>query len=105
MPAAADEQQQCYQLDTVGIVDCLGGRTAAWDARLNAAYRKAVAAAAGEQRERLRDAQRLWMRYRDANCGFYGAGEGSIRLVEAAECLRRMTEARARELEEIFSGR
>lgn len=104
-PAAADELQQCNQRDTLGIVECLNGKTAAWDDRLNDAYRKTLAAAVGEQRDRLRDAQRLWMRYRDANCGYYGAGEGSIRLIEAAECLRRMTERRARELEENSGGR
>jgi len=104
-PAAADEMQQCNQLDTVGIVECLQGKTAAWDAQLNAAYRKAAAAAEGEQRDRLRDAQRQWMRYRDANCSYYGAGQGSIRLIEAAECLRRMTESRARELQALTQDR
>jgi uncharacterized protein YecT (DUF1311 family) len=99
-PACADELQECNQLDTVGIVECLQLKTAAWDARLNAAYRKAMELAEDEQRERLREAQRLWLRYRDANCGYYGARQGSIRLIEAAECMRSMTESRTRELEE-----
>ena len=44
-------------------------------------------------------AQRLWVQYRDANCAFYGVQDGSIRQVQAAECIRSMTEDRAHELE------
>jgi uncharacterized protein YecT (DUF1311 family) len=47
-------------------------------------------------------AQRLWVQYRDANCGFYGTPDGSIRKVQGAECIRSMTEDRARELEKAM---
>ena len=47
-------------------------------------------------------AQRLWVQYRDANCGFYGVQDVSIRQVQAAECIRSMTEDRARELEKAM---
>jgi uncharacterized protein YecT (DUF1311 family) len=47
----------------------------------------------------LRAAQRLWIQYRDANCLYYGLGEGTIAWLDAGECMRSMTEARARELE------
>jgi uncharacterized protein YecT (DUF1311 family) len=47
-------------------------------------------------------AQRLWVQYRDANCGFYGVQDGSIRQVQAAECIRSMTEDRAHELEKAM---
>jgi uncharacterized protein YecT (DUF1311 family) len=46
-------------------------------------------------------AQRLWIQYRDANCLYYGMGEGTIARVDAGECQRSMTEARARELEGV----
>ena len=49
-------------------------------------------------RSALRAAQRLWVQYRDANCLYYGMGEGHRRL-DAGECMRSMTEARAKELE------
>ncbi|ANV99333.1 lysozyme inhibitor LprI family protein [Bradyrhizobium icense] len=58
-----------------------------------------MAGLAPQQRERLRAAQRLWIQYRDANCGFSAAGEGSIAGVEAAECLRVMTQLRYNELD------
>jgi uncharacterized protein YecT (DUF1311 family) len=48
----------------------------------------------------LRNVQRLWIKYRDANCGFYAEAPGSISQVAAAECLRLMTKQRALELEQ-----
>jgi uncharacterized protein YecT (DUF1311 family) len=84
---------------TVEMVECLKARTAEWDTRMTMAYQKALKDAGAAQREQLRAAQRLWIQYRDANCLYYGMGEGSIAGVDAGECLRSMTEARARELE------
>jgi uncharacterized protein YecT (DUF1311 family) len=52
-----------------------------------------------KQREQLRSAQRLWIQYRDANCLYYGLGEGTIARIDAGECMRNTTKARAEELE------
>ncbi len=84
---------------TVEMVECLKAKTAEWDTRMTMAYQKALKDAGAAQREQLRAAQRLWIQYRDANCLYYGMGEGTIAGVDAGECLRSMTEARARELE------
>lgn len=81
------------------MVECLNAKTAEWDKRLNAAYAKALKEAEPKQREPLRAAQRLWVQYRDANCLYYSLGEGSIAKVAAADCMLRMTKARAKELE------
>ena len=67
--------------------------------RLNVAYQKAVQDAGSAQRDQLRAAQRLWVQYRDANCLYYGLGEGTIARLDAGECMRSMTEAHAKELE------
>jgi uncharacterized protein YecT (DUF1311 family) len=83
------------------MVECLKEKTAQWDKRLNAAYQKAQGGAGNAQRDQLRAAQRLWIQYRDANCLYYGMGEGTIARLEAGECMRSMTEARAKELEGI----
>ncbi|HWX51164.1 MAG TPA: lysozyme inhibitor LprI family protein [Roseomonas sp.] len=83
---------------TAGIAACLGAEAKAWDRKLNAAYAALQERIDPGQREPLRAAQRLWIQYRDANCRFYGAREGSVRQIEAAECLRSMTRDRAREL-------
>ncbi|KRR00675.1 hypothetical protein CQ12_33670 [Bradyrhizobium jicamae] len=68
---------------------------------MNAAYQKALGTAGDKQRDQLRAAQRLWVQYRDANCLYYGMGEGTIARLEAGECMRSMTEGRAKELEGI----
>ena len=93
-----DPAQSCGG-STVEMVECLKTKTAEWDTRMTMAYQKALQDAGPAQREQLRAAQRLWIQYRDANCLYYGMGEGSIAGVDAGECMRSMTEARARELE------
>ncbi|HET9904329.1 MAG TPA: lysozyme inhibitor LprI family protein [Xanthobacteraceae bacterium] len=90
--------QPCADKPTAQLVDCVKERTAHWDRLLNRTYQQLIGRVAPEQRERLRAAQRLWVQYRDANCGFYAAGEGTIASVEAAECLRAMTQLRYQEL-------
>jgi uncharacterized protein YecT (DUF1311 family) len=88
------------KVSTVEIVDCTTAKTKAWDARLNTAYAALQRTIEPGQREPLRTAQRLWIQYRGANCGFYGAQSGTIRQVQAAECVRAMTQDRALELEQ-----
>ena len=93
------EGEQSCDGNTFQMVECLKGKTAQWDKRLNIAYQKAVQDAQPAQRDQLRAAQRLWVQYRDANCLYYGLGEGTIARLDAGECMRSMTEARAKELE------
>ena len=93
------EPEQSCDGSTYQMVECLKAKTAQWDKRLNAAYQKAVQDAGSAQRDPLRAAQRLWVQYRDANCLYYGMGEGTIARLDAGECMRSMTEARAKELE------
>ena len=85
--------------NTFQMVECLKARTAQWDKRMTIAYQQALKDAAPQQREQLRAAQRLWIGYRDANWLYYGMGEGTIARIDAGECMRNITEARARELE------
>jgi uncharacterized protein YecT (DUF1311 family) len=98
--AQGDPAQSCDG-STADMVECLKGKTAEWDKRLTIAYEKALKEAVPQQHDQLRAAERLWIQYRDANCLFYGLGEGTISRINAGECLRSMTEARARELEGI----
>jgi uncharacterized protein YecT (DUF1311 family) len=85
---------------TYDIVKCLADATAKWDKRLNAAYQGALKDIPANQREQLRTAQRLWLQYRDANCLYYGLGEGTIARINAGSCMFDMTKARVKELEE-----
>jgi uncharacterized protein YecT (DUF1311 family) len=93
-----DPNQSCDG-STSEMVECLKAKTAQWDKRMNVAYQQALKDAMPQQREQLRVAQRLWIQYRDANCLYYDLGEGTIARIDAGECMRSMTEARARELE------
>ena len=87
---------------TLAVVECVQAKRALADQRLNAAYKALQARIEPTQRQPLVLAQRLWVQYRDANCGFYGTHDGSIRQVQAAECIRSMTEDRALELEKAM---
>jgi len=84
---------------TVEMVECLAGKAAQWDKRLNAAYQKLLKLVEGKQRNQLRAAQRLWVQYRDANCLYWALGEGTIARLESADCNYRLTKERAEELE------
>ena len=95
------EPEKSCESNTFEMVECLKARTAQWDKRMTIAYQQAIKDAGSRQREQLRAAQRLWIQYRDANCLYYGLGEGTIARVEAGECMRDMTKARAGELEGI----
>ena len=95
---AAEPKKECG-VSTPEVVDCLNTKAAQWDKRLNAAYQAALKDAEPKQRDQLRIAQRLWVKYRDANCTYYFLGEGSIARVLAADCTYRMTKQRALELE------
>src|SRR4051812_30335721 len=93
-----DPEKSCDG-NTFEMVECLKARTAQWDKRMTIAYQQALKDAGPKQHDQLRAAQRLWIQYRDANCLYYGLGEGTIARLDAGECMRSMTEARARELE------
>jgi uncharacterized protein YecT (DUF1311 family) len=93
-----DPDKSC-EGNTFQMVECLKAKTAQWDKRMNGAYQQALKDAGDAQRDQLRTAQRLWIQYRDANCLYYGMGEGTIARLDAGECMRSMTEARAKELE------
>jgi uncharacterized protein YecT (DUF1311 family) len=93
-----DPEKSCDG-NTYEMVECLKAKTAQWDKRMTIAYQQALKDAAPRQHDQLRAAQRLWIQYRDANCLYYGLGEGTIARLDAGECMRSTTEARARELE------
>jgi uncharacterized protein YecT (DUF1311 family) len=93
-----DPAQTCNG-NTSEMVECLKAQTAQWDKRMTIAYQQALKDAAPQRHDQLRAAQRLWIQYRDANCLYYGLEEGTIARLDAGECMRSMTEARARELE------
>jgi uncharacterized protein YecT (DUF1311 family) len=93
------EPEQNCDGSTYEMVDCLKAKTAMWDKRMTIAYQLMLKAGEPKQREQLRVAQRLWIQYRDANCLYYGLGEGTIARIDAGDCMLKMTKDRALELE------
>lgn len=93
------EPEQRCDGSTYEIVECLKVLTAQWDKRMTIAYQLMLKAGEPKQREQLRAAQRLWIQYRDANCLYYGLGEGTIARIEAGYCMKDLTQTRAVELE------
>lgn len=85
---------------TVKIIDCITAETQRQDARLNKAYKIVMADLAPARKTQLQEAQRAWIKYRDANCGFYYDPDGgTLARVSANDCVMSATAERARELE------
>lgn len=93
------EYEACSQESPAEIIECVNASARTWERRMNGAYKALVARSDPGQQASLKTAQRLWVQYRDANCAFYAAGDGSLSRVAAAECWRAMARQRACELE------
>ncbi len=92
---------------TLGAAECLNAEAGVWDDVLNAEYRDAMAricdhggAALAEQ---LRDAQRVWIAFRDTECGLRDGiwAGGTIRVIIAGNRVLRETTERALELRDL----
>lgn len=84
---------------TMNMLDCMGSETERQDARLNQSYKAAMQALTPAQQTQLRDAQRLWIKFRDADCNLIGSlTGGSIDRVNSASCFLDMTKQRADDL-------
>lgn len=85
---------------TVGMIDCITAETKRQDAQLNKAYKALMAELSASRKTQLQEAQRAWIKYRDANCGFYYDPDGgTLAAVNANDCVMSATANRARELE------
>ncbi len=87
---------------TQSMVECIGAETQRQDARLNKVYKALAANLSPERKKQLQEAQRAWIKFRDANCGFYYDPDGgSMARVSANDCVMTMTSNRAKELENL----
>ena len=77
-PASAEDDPIDTKLDaclgdemsTQGMVECYGAAYEAWDAALNDAYGALMKTLTAEEAGKLRDAQRAWIAFRDAESNF-----------------------------------
>lgn len=87
---------------TANMLDCMAAEIKLQDVRLNKAYKAAMTAIEGDKTGPLQNVQRMWIKYRDANCGFVGSlTGGTIDSINAGSCVLEMTRTRAQELENL----
>lgn len=87
---------------TASMNECTNAEIAREDKRLNQAYKKAMAALGPVQKGKLRDTQRIWIKYIDSNCDFYYTlTGGTMDILNGGGCRLSMTSARADELEAV----
>jgi len=87
---------------TANMNDCNGAELKRQDARLNTQYQRALASLTAEKKTELRDAQRLWLKYKNAHCGMlYSLSGGSMDSLFGLGCELDMTRERADTLEWI----
>lgn len=85
---------------TMGMIECITTETQRQDARLNKAYKAVMADLSPARKKQLLEAQRAWLKFRDANCSFYDDRDGgTLARVNANDCMMTATAERARELE------
>lgn len=85
---------------TPSMIECMGAETERQDVRLNKAYKDIMTSFSSERKKQLQEAQRLWLKYRKANCDFYYDPDGgTIARVNANQCFMSATAVRAKELE------
>jgi uncharacterized protein YecT (DUF1311 family) len=90
---------------TYGMIECAGAELKIQDARLNAAYRKAVTGLNPRQKAKLLAAQRAWITFRDAECAsFEDEDWGTLSRINAADCVLTMTVKRTIDLEAYPPG-
>lgn len=84
---------------------CAGDEYAAADERLNDAYKQLVQRIDEVFEPKLRQAQRAWVTFRDAECEFESMGweGGSGRPMVQAACLTRVTTERTKLLNEFLT--
>lgn len=84
---------------TANMLDCIGTEIKQQDARLNQNYKAATLALMPAQQINLRDAQRLWIKFRDTDCALLGnLTGGTIDGLNKASCFLDMTKKRADDL-------
>ncbi len=87
---------------TSRMLDCIGAETKRQDARLNKVYKDAMAQLDESGKKRLVEAQRAWIKFRDADVSLYeGSSGGTAGTLTGADRYLMMTAQRASELEKF----
>ena len=101
VPAAAGGVNCSKAVTQMDMNFCADKDYQAADKKLNEAYRKAAAQEDAHGRDLLKQSERAWIAYRDAECAYQANASqgGSIQPMEYSNCLTEKTKARIKELQ------
>ena len=115
-PARADDDQidadleACLdgEMTTQGMVECFGAAYEAWDSALNDVYGQLRASLADDEASALRDAQRAWIAFRDAEQGFLASllkpDRGTMMRITVNAMMTDLVKARVLALRSLADG-
>lgn len=84
---------------TSEMLSCISEETRKQDVQLNQKYKAAMKATPKMRQPKLQEAQRAWIKFRDADCGFLAdPNGGTAAAVDSASCLLTATAERAKSL-------
>ena len=84
---------------TVAMADCTSAEIDVQDAKLNAAYQQVMRGLEEAPRQKLRDAQRAWIKFRDTKCASEANSGGTMDILNSGGCILDATVRRTIELE------
>jgi uncharacterized protein YecT (DUF1311 family) len=84
---------------TVAMADCTSAEIEVQDAKLNAAYQQVMRGLEEGSRQKLRDAQRAWIKFRDTKCAAEANSGGTMDILNSGGCILDATVRRTIELE------
>lgn len=85
------------------MLDCISEEYSRADKRLNNVYKKLLSVLKPERKKQLQEAQRLWVKYAEANCQFYYDPDGGTEArLSANECSVSARISRSEELEQLL---
>jgi uncharacterized protein YecT (DUF1311 family) len=92
-------------VSTLDMIECNNSEYSVQDKRLNIAYRALRSKQTPARVTQLTELQKIWIKYRDANCAFYYDPDGgSLARIMANDCMLTMTKDRAAEFESMLKN-
>jgi uncharacterized protein YecT (DUF1311 family) len=92
---------------TKGMTQCMIKAAESWDIELNKNYKTLLGLLNKEQKEKLKDSQRQWIRYRDSELefsrSFYNQMQGTMWIPIASQTRLDLTKQRAQDLLDYIS--
>lgn len=102
-PGYTSQYSACMEIAggvTSDTLNCMGAENKIQDASLNKAYKALMVKLTPARKKSLQEAQRAWIKFRDANCNYYEDPEGgTMASMMGSDCFLFTTATRARELE------